>query len=241
MTEPADVTEYLTEDNGRSSGGGASRRIADYLRHAILNEEFAAGERIRQETLAQRLGASRLPVREALRTLEGEGLVTLEPNKGARVTALDPAELDLLYGTRLRLEPFVMADSVPRLSDSRITRAGQILDEIESGVSTVNFLVLDREFHLLTYEGCRSSHLTSIVERLWNSTQHYRRAFVTQTGPDWVESTNLEHRLLHGALVDRNPEVAAALVASHITRTRVALRRSPDVFSVGEHGSHFVP
>ncbi|MHB1287787.1 GntR family transcriptional regulator [Georgenia sp.] len=238
---PEGLAEESLEENGRSFNGGASRRIADYLRRAILNEEFAAGERIRQETLAKRLGASRLPVREALRTLEGEGLVTLEPNKGARVTALDPAELDLLYGTRLRIEPFVIIDSVPRLSDARIVRAGQILAQIEAGVSMVEFLVLDREFHLLTYEGCRSSHLTSIVERLWNSTQHYRRAFVTQTGPDWGESTNAEHRLLLGAVADRNPEVASALVASHITRTMVSLRRSPRVFSLGEQHGRYLP
>lgn len=213
--------------------GGAGARVADYIRSAILDGEFAPGQRIRQEMIAKRLGASRLPVREALRTLESEGLVTLEPNKGARVVTMDAAELDLLYGTRARIEPLVIADSVLHLSLASIERAGAILDEIEAGVGTVEFLVLDRAFHLLTYEGCRSSQLTSIVERLWNSTQRYRRAFVTETGPSWVKETNREHRLLHEAITDRNPEVAAGIVTTHITRTRVALRRSPQVFEGG--------
>lgn len=218
------------EDGARLPGGGGAR-VADYIRSAILDGEFAPGAHIGQEVLARRLGSSRLPVREALRVLEGEGLVTLEPNKGARVTVMDAAELDLLYGTRARIEPFVIADSVPRLSEERIEHAGSILAKIEAGVGVVEFLVLDRAFHLLTYEGCQSAQLTSIVHRLWNSTQQYRRAFVTQTGPSWAQETNAEHRLLHSAIVGRNAEVAAAIVGTHITRTRVALRRSPQVFA----------
>lgn len=209
---------------------GAGARVADKLRAAILEGDYSAGQAIRQEALAKQFGASRLPVREALRTLEGEGLVTLEPNKGARVTTLDAEELDLLYSTRARIEPVVLANSIPELSEAVIRRCGEILDQIEAGVDPIEFLLLDRRFHLLTYEGCRSVQLRSIVERLWNSTQHYRRAFVTQTGPDWAEETNLEHRLLHRALADRNAEVAAGIIGTHITRTRVALRRTPGLF-----------
>lgn len=215
------------------ASGGAGARVTEYIRSGIMDGEFIPGQHIRQEMIAKRLGASRLPVREALRTLGSEGLVTLEPHKGARVVSMDATELDLLYGTRARIEPLVIADSVPHLSLANIERAGAILDQIESGVGTVEFLVLDRAFHLLTYEGCRSSQLTSIVERLWNSTQHYRRAFVTETGPSWVEETNREHRLLHEAISERNPEVAAGIVTTHITRTRVSLRRSPQVFGSG--------
>jgi len=236
----ADPTAPSLADAGFDGGGKLPRRggtrVANYIRSAILDGEFAPGQHIGQETLAKRLGASRLPVREALRVLEGEGLVTFEPNKGARVTVMDAAELDLLYGTRARIEPFVIADSVPRLSQISIERAGSILDEIEAGVGAVEFLVLDRAFHLLTYEGCQSSQLTSIVKRLWNSTQQYRRAFVTETGLSWAEETNSEHRLLHSAIVGRNHEVAAAIVATHITRTRVALRRSPQVFARNSEG-----
>lgn len=97
-----DVADKSAQVSERASSG-ASRRVADYLRNAILAGEIGVGQRIPQETLATRLGASRLPVREALRTLEGEGLVILEPNKGARVTNLDAEELRvLLYIARGR-------------------------------------------------------------------------------------------------------------------------------------------
>jgi len=239
MENMTPVGEFV--DESRSSGGRASERIAEHLRRAIFGGEFAAGERIRQETLAKQLGSSRLPVREALRTLEGEGLVTLEVNKGARVTALDSDELDLLYGARLRIEPFVAADSVPRLTNARIEHARSLLETIESGVTPERFLVLDREFHLLSYEGCRSAHLKSIVERLWNSTQQYRRAFITRTGEDWSRATNAEHRLMLDAVEDRNADVVSALVASHITRTRVALRRSPGIFEEASFHPAYLP
>jgi DNA-binding GntR family transcriptional regulator len=222
--ETADV------DGEARTNGGASYRVADYLRRAILEGELGVGERIRQVSLASRLDSSRLPVREALRTLEGEGLVSLEPNKGARVTKLDPEELHVLYRARAGIEPIVIADSVSRLTTGQVERLDQILTTIEDGVDVVDFLLLDREFHLLTYAGCRSQHLISIVDRLWNSTQHYRRAFVTRTGDSWRGVTNAEHRLLFEAVRTRNAEVAGSILATHITRTLVELDRKPEIF-----------
>jgi DNA-binding GntR family transcriptional regulator len=220
---------------GEQTTGGAGQRVANHLRRAILDGEIGVGERIRQETLASKLGASRLPVREALRTLEGEGLVNLEPNKGARVTKLDAEELRVLYRARAGIEPIVIADSVPQLTVDDIDRADRILSAIEAGVGTVAFLLLDREFHLLTYAGCRSQQLISIVERLWNSTQHYRRAFVTRTGDAWRDVTNAEHRLLFEAVRSRNAELAGSILATHITRTRIDLDRHPAIFDLPEH------
>lgn len=224
-------TVSVDGDGGVRGNGGASQRVADYLRQAILDGEIGVGERIRQETLASRLGSSRLPVREALRTLEGEGLVSLEPNKGARVTKLDPAELHILYRVRIGIEPIVIVDSVLRLTLEQVDRADQILAKIEDGVSAVDFLLLDREFHRLTYAGCSSQHLISIIDRLWNSTQHFRRAFVMRKEDAWREVTNAEHRLLFDAVRARNGEVAGSILATHITRTLVALDRMPEIFA----------
>ncbi len=223
----------MNDRNGAASDPtrGSSAVVADYLRQEILDGRLVPGQRIRQEAVANSTGASRLPVREALRTLEGEGLVVLEPNRGARVTALDLHECDMLYSSRARIEPLVLADSVERISEETIVRLGEILDQIEAGVDLVDFLLLDRDFHLLSYSGCESGQLLSIVERLWNSTQQYRRAFSSRTGPQWLEDTNLEHRLLLRAIEARDGEVAGGIIATHITRTRRALHRKPDIFA----------
>jgi DNA-binding GntR family transcriptional regulator len=208
----------------------ASERVADHLRQAILGGAIGPGERIRQEVIAQRLGASRLPVREALRMLEAEGLIENETNKGARVPRLGRHEVDVMYQIRERLEPLAIGESIPHLSGADLRRLGEIQQQIEADSEVSRFLELDREFHLLTYTGCPIEQLTSMVTRLWNSTQHYRRAFVKLSGPDRMWVVNAEHRLLLDAIERRDRIDAERYLSGHIRRTRVELARHPEVF-----------
>jgi DNA-binding GntR family transcriptional regulator len=208
----------------------ASQRVADHLRAEILGGGIGPGERVRQEEIAQRLGASRLPVREALRMLEAEGLVEHEANKGARVPRLGMHEVDVMYRMREQLEPLAIAESLPQLDDAEVRRLGRIQDEIEAGVDLGRFLELDREFHLGTYGGCVIEQLTATIVRLWNSTQHYRRAFVQLSGPGRMWVVNAEHRLLLDAVQRRDSVDAGRLVAGHIRRTRIELSHHPAVF-----------
>ncbi len=208
----------------------ASRRVADHLRAEILGGGIGPGERVRQEDIAQRLGASRLPVREALRMLEAEGLVEHEANKGARVPRLGRHEVDVMYRMREQLEPLALAESLPQLQDAEVRRLAGIQDEIESGVDIGRFLELDRAFHLATYQGCVIEQLTATVVRLWNSTQHYRRAFVQLSGPGRMWVVNAEHRLLLDAVERRDSVDAGRFLAGHIRRTRIELSHHPDVF-----------
>lgn len=201
----------------------ASVRVAAALRQEILDGEFQPGEFIRQEEVARRLGASRLPVREALRILEAEGLTEHRANKGARVPLLDLHEVDVMYQLRERVEPLILSDSLPHLSADDINVAFALLAQIEDGVSITEFLRLDRQFHLLTYSGCRIESMTTMVMRLWNSTQHHRRIFMEQSGLDrrWV--VNSEHRLLLDAIERRDSVRAEQMLAAHIRRTRTDL------------------
>jgi len=222
-----------TEPLQSEGAGAASGRVADYLRAAILNGEIAPGERIRQEDVAARFGASRLPVREALRILEAEGLTEHEPHKGARVPRLSKHEVDVIYQMRERLEPLTLTESIPHLSDADIERLEEVQAEIEADADMSSFLALDREFHLLSYSGCAIDPLTSMVTRLWNSTQHYRRAFVALSGPSrrWV--VHAEHRLLLDAIARRDTVDAERYLSGHIRRTRIELDRHPEVFDGG--------
>jgi DNA-binding GntR family transcriptional regulator len=210
--------------------GAASARVADYLRDAILNGDIAPGARIRQEDVAERFGASRLPVREALRILEAEGLTEHEPNKGARVPSLQMHEVDVIYQMRERLEPLALTESIPNLDRSDLERLAEVQARIEANTDVGAFLALDREFHLLTYSGCDIDQLTSMVRRLWNSTQHYRRAFVSLSGPGRMWVVNAEHRLLLDAIERRDPVDAERYLSGHIRRTRIELDKHPEVF-----------
>ena len=210
----------------------ASRRVADHLRAAILGGDIGPGERVRQEEVAQLLGSSRLPVREALHLLEAEGLIEHEANKGARVPLLGPHEVDTIYRMRERLEPLALGQSIPHLTEAELGRLAVLQDRIEADTDVRRFLELDREFHLLTYSGCRTEPLSSTVTRLWNSTQHYRRAFVSMSGVGRMWVVNAEHRLLLDAIERRDVTDGERFLGGHIRRTRVELARHPEVFQV---------
>ena len=98
----------------------ASQRIAEVIAARILRGELAPGTRIKQEELAAELGASRVPVREALRILESRGLVGLRANSGAWVAEMTPGDLSLSYQIRERIEPLLLLDSLPRLTEDDI-------------------------------------------------------------------------------------------------------------------------
>ena len=211
--------------------GAASERIASSLREAILSGEIAPGQWIRQEEVAARLGASRLPVREALRMLEAEGLTEHAANRGSRVPLLDRHEVDVVYQMRERLEPLALTESLPHLSAEQIEHLEGVQARIEADGRLTEFLALDREFHLTSYAGCPSEHLVATVSRLWNTTQHHRRAFMQLGGPDrrWV--VNSEHRLLLDAIRRKDPVDGERFLSGHIRRTRIELAQHPEVFA----------
>jgi len=214
-----------------STESAASSRIAQALRDDILNGSIAPGQRLRQEDIAERLGGSRLPVREALRILAAEGLVQIESNKGARVPLLDPGEVETLYRMRERLEPLALSESIANLSSADLAEISEIQRRIEQGVDVTEFLILDREFHMASYTGCSDEHLMLSVIRMWNATQHYRRAFMSLAGQERTQIVNAEHRLLIEAINRRDTEDAELYLLGHIRRTRKELVRHPEIFS----------
>lgn len=208
----------------------ASERIAAYLRDEILNGQIKPGEWIRQEEVAARLGVSRVPVREALRMLELEGLTEILVNRGARVPLLDMHEVEVLYRMRERLEPLALAESIDVLTAEQHRRLKEIQDRIEVNSDVGEFLELDREFHLLTYAGCSIDQLNASITRLWNCTQHYRRSFMHVIGPSRQWVVNAEHRLILDAIERRDAEDAERYLSGHVRRTRVELMGHPEIF-----------
>jgi DNA-binding GntR family transcriptional regulator len=224
------LDEAATAMPNVETGVAASARVASYVRDLVLRDELKPGDRIRQEDIAERLGISRAPVREALRMLEAEGLTEHEPNKGARVPKLTMHELDVIYRMRERLEPLALTESLRQLSDDDHARLEDLQRQIEKNDDLDRFLQLDREFHLGTYSGCHIDPLNAIVTRLWNSTQHYRRAYVALSGQERMWVVNSEHRLLLDAVVRRDATDAERFLEGHIRRTRIELVRHPSVF-----------
>ena len=211
--------------------GATGARVAASLRNAILAGEYAPGERIRQDELAAAAGASRLPVREALRMLESEGLVTLVANTGAWVSQLSASECHELYLMREHLEPLLLRLNVPYLIDADVDGLELLADSMEFSDDVERFLRLDREFHLSCLQAAPTTLLGESVRSLWNRTQHYRRRATRLFYSDGDRSVHHDHHLIVNALRHRDADDAERVLAGHIRRSRLELTRHPEVFS----------
>lgn len=232
------TTDHVAADfpplGKESSATVASDRIAAGLREEILSGALRPGDRILQEEIAANYGASRLPVREAFRILHSQGLIQLKSNSGAWVAKLDLAECQAIYKMRERLEPLALSESIPRLDTSAVDKLEKLQCEIEANADLDRFLKLDRELHLLCYGGNPITELNRMVERFWNTTQAYRRAFVRVSGPQRMWVVNAEHQLLIDAIRRRDTSDGERFLVTHIRRTRESLAHHPEVFEAAD-------
>ena len=208
-----------------------SQQIANSLKEEILSGKFPPGVRIRQEDIAEQFGASRSPVREALRILEAEGLINLVAHTGAWISHLSLAECEEMYQLRERIEPLLLRLSIAHISDETISQLQELASEMETTKDVEKFLKLDREFHLLSYSGAETVLVGEMVNRLWNTTQHYRRAYSQMMATSSFKPAHYEHHLLLSALKKRDADDAERILYGHIRRTRLELAQHPDVFN----------
>jgi DNA-binding GntR family transcriptional regulator len=211
--------------------GVTGARVADELRQAILHGAHPPGTRLRQEELAAKYGASRVPVREALRILESEGLVAMVANTGAWIAQLSLDECVELYQVRERIEPLLLRYSLPQLTSEQINRLAELAEQMRLTGDVEEFLALDREFHLGSYAGASTTFLSATVERLWNTTQHYRRAFTRLLDVESNRILHDEHHMLVAAIRAGDSDEAERVLFGHIRRTRLQLVRHPEVFA----------
>ncbi|MFO7689806.1 MAG: GntR family transcriptional regulator [Cryobacterium sp.] len=207
----------------------ASRRIADALRARILDGHLTPGERVLQEDVAAQFGSSRLPVREAFRMLQADGLLSLVANSGAWVSQLTEAECAEAYRIRERLEPLLLRESMRFLTDTTIDALAGLAEQMEQAPGVEDFIRLDREFHLLAYSAAETPTLTEIIVKLWNTTQNHRRAFSLITEQNHMFA-HAEHRLIVDAIQRGDADDAERQLLGHIHRTRVELLRHPELF-----------
>lgn len=215
-----------------------SHRIAASLKEEILSGKYPPGVRIRQEDIAEQFGASRSPVREALRMLDADGLINLVANTGAWIAQLSLAECEEMYQIRERIEPLLVRFSIPHLMEANKRKLSELASKMEKNKDIEVFLKLDREFHLLSYSGAETALLGEMVQRLWNTTQHYRRAYTKLLASDGFKPAHYEHHLLLLAIAIGDTDDAERILFGHIRRTRLELSHHPDVFLAGNTRSN---
>jgi DNA-binding GntR family transcriptional regulator len=215
-----------------------TEQVRSGIRDDIVSGRLRPGERIVQDSVARRYGTSRIPVREALRHLASEGLVTLAPDVGARVAKLNPAELHEVYLMREALEPIAVAASVPLLPDTAVAELHKLAEEGERRAAAgdmLGFLDLDRRFHELTFAGAGLPRLRRVVDGLADTTTQYRRVYSFL--PHRLAISHAEHRLLVDAFERRAPDDAAAIHRLHTRRTREGLAHRPEIFADMDAGA----
>jgi DNA-binding GntR family transcriptional regulator len=137
----------------------------------------------------------------------------------------------MVYRIRERVEPIVLLESSPHLAPEAIDRMAAIQERIEAERDLETFLELDRAFHELSYSACPMTSMVEMVDRFWDTTQHYRRTYSTLMGEEGWRAADAEHRLILDALRVGDHDVAAHVLEVHIRRSRLRLAAHPEVFA----------
>ena len=204
------------------------------LRGALLAGEIKPGERIKVAELEKSLGVSHIPIREAVRRLEAEGLIVALPQRAAVAAGVDLADLAGLYDLRRIIECDVIERSVDSMSDDQVGDARvalENLDAVAEGHDSPRFWELHGEFHWALLEPGASAWIQRMLDQMWFAYQRYVRLFVSAT----VEDAMVDHRALVVCCERREGRRAAEILRRHLDRTELAVRRAfPPVASESE-------
>lgn len=193
------------------------------IRSAILRGVFPPGLRLSQVKVAERLGLSRTPVREALRLIEKEGLITSERGRQVVISPTSMTDLDELYALRIKLDTMTVRSVVPELTAADLDEMGDCLAEMEANVSPDRFTDFDaahRQFHMIPIRLAGQRH-AEYSARLNEHAERYRRLYLVQSS-SYLRSRE-EHRAIMDACAARDGELVACLLAEHYARIALAI------------------
>lgn len=239
--KPVPVVAYncqMTEVTHRLTGPPAETRrltkegIYERLRREIVQGELRPGQRLGEEWIARRWGASRTPVREALQRLEADGLVVLRPHRGALVRTFDVEELIGIFDLRVRIEGYAARRAATRLNSEEIAgldlihrRQLEVLHsqppdgrEGESSEAIRRLVELNERFHHMIHVGSRNRHVEAMLSRLSYLPLVYQAVYAH--GREGREISLYHHEQLLHSFRMRDPELAEAIMRAHVYHGR---------------------
>ena len=209
---PAGTTQRNIEPGSGSleTAGQAATRV---IRERILSGELEAGTKLNQHELAADLGMSRIPVRDALRSLAGEGLVDLRARATAVVTPLTMEDLEELYDLRISLEPRLGRRAVPHLEESNYRELAEQLETMEATTDAGAWLKLNNRFHETLYRAAGRRRSLDMIRVIRRQTDRYTAVYIELNHAE----ADTEHRMILDAARNGQTTRIEALLTAHIS------------------------
>jgi DNA-binding GntR family transcriptional regulator len=201
--------------------------VAEKLREQIIRGEIPEGAQLRQDAIANQYQVSRIPVREALRQLDAEGLITIVPNRGAVVPSLSGRDIEELFTIRALLEPEVLKFSIPELTAEDMRNAEAILrkyaDELRREEHVSAWGSMNWEFHSILYSRANRPHMMNIIRNVNANGERYTRLQLYLT--HGIQRANREHHEILELCRMRDVNNACVLLREHILHAGQSLKQ----------------
>ncbi len=199
----------------------AADGVTAILREAIATGTLAPGAALRQDELAREFGVSRMPVRDALRYLEAEGLVAIHPTRGAVVAAMNAADISELYALRELLEAEALSLSMQKQNPDSLRHAASVIEQLDRETDVGRWGQLNREFHLALYRDCGNRRLLDLIEAQHTASDRYVRIVLSNL--DYRERSQDEHRAMLFACMQGDRQAAVGHLTRHFRDACAAL------------------
>lgn len=216
MINTKQITSHLFDLDDSVAG-----RIAHALSERIVSGLLAPGARLMQDHIAEEFQASHVPVREAFRKLEAQGLVVNKPRCGVRVSQIEPAMVSEVTEMRAALESLALSHAIPRLRETDLDAARQALTEGEASDQIAVWEAANRRFHLAITTPCAMPRLMDAINDLHRSDARF--LFATWKQLDWQPRSDTEHWAILDAVTRRDSEGARTLLEAHVREAGRAL------------------
>jgi DNA-binding GntR family transcriptional regulator len=199
--------------------------VTERLRGALLSGEIKPGERIKVAELEKTFGVSHIPIREAFRRLEAEGMIIALPQRAAVAAGVDLEDLAGLYDLRRVIECEVIRRSVPSMTPEQVARVQEALRVLVATApdnDSPEFWERHMDFHWSLLEPAASAWVKRSLDQMWIASQRYVRIFVSET----IDDAMRDHRELLTACKKRDGDRAEKILRRHLDRTELAIRKA---------------
>ena len=201
-----------------------SERIARVLQERIVNGTLKAGEKVLQDAIAKEFGTSHVPVREAFRQLQTNGLLVAEPRKGVRVAPLDLDSVTEIALMREALEPLALAEAMKKMTPASVALASAAISQSKGAKNMRDWEEANRQFHMALYEPCAMPRLLTTIHDLHVARTRYMIG--ATNAKDWDPTSSGEHLEILRAVKLGETKGACELLIQHIRESKAVLAKA---------------